>query len=262
MSTNTLLKVWNSNNIRFNKETRFVCLTDMAKASNKLLNDWCRLKGSKSYLETLSRATGIPVGTLLHVENGVTTWGHPKVALRFAQWCSDEFAVQVDFWVDELLTTGKVEIASTVKTSAVLNSVELIHLIGAAIDTSYLGLNLKPELLAGLKLNAIEQFAPEVAPYLAESRQLLINNTAQEHQLLTATEIGNRLGISAQAVNKKLIELGYQTKNDNKRSKKDCSYLPIGQGYEFSDLTLATGAGKDNTTYQQLRWYDSILSQL
>lgn len=39
------------------------------------------------------------------------TWGHPKVAIRFAQWCSEEFAVQVDIWTDELMTTGKVEIA-------------------------------------------------------------------------------------------------------------------------------------------------------
>lgn len=38
------------------------------------------------------------------------TWGHPKVAIRFAQWCSDDFAIQVDTWIEELLTTGKVEI--------------------------------------------------------------------------------------------------------------------------------------------------------
>lgn len=31
---------------------------------------------------------------------------------------------------------------------------------------------------------------------------------------------------------------------------------------EFSDLTLATGTGKDNTTYQQLRWYPSVLDLL
>jgi hypothetical protein len=39
------------------------------------------------------------------------TWGHPKVAIRFAQWCSDDFAIQVDTWIDELLTTGQVTIA-------------------------------------------------------------------------------------------------------------------------------------------------------
>ena len=40
------------------------------------------------------------------------TWGHPKVAIRFAQWCSDNFAVQVDIWIDQLLTSGKVVINS------------------------------------------------------------------------------------------------------------------------------------------------------
>lgn len=31
------------------------------------------------------------------------TYFHPKLALRFAQWCSAEFAVQVDFWLDDML---------------------------------------------------------------------------------------------------------------------------------------------------------------
>lgn len=39
------------------------------------------------------------------------TWAHPKIAIRFAQWCNVKFAIQVDFWIDELLNTGKVELA-------------------------------------------------------------------------------------------------------------------------------------------------------
>jgi len=111
----SLTKVWNDFSIRIRTEDRYVCLTDMAKATGKLYADWARLTKTKSYLETLSSVMGIPIATLIQVQQGGVpeaqgTWGHPKVAIRFAQWCSDEFAVQVDFWVDELLTTGKVEL--------------------------------------------------------------------------------------------------------------------------------------------------------
>lgn len=108
--TTSLIKSYKGKNIRI-REDKYVCLTDMATASGKRLNNWIQTDKSKSYLETLSTVTGKPVSILLELEHGNTTWGHPKVAIRFAQWCSDEFAVQVDSWVDELITTGSVSIA-------------------------------------------------------------------------------------------------------------------------------------------------------
>jgi hypothetical protein len=66
-------------------------------------------------LSEFSGSIGIPIDDL--ITTGVTgsnedrgTWAHPKIAVRFAQWCSVKFAIQVDFWIDELLTTGKVEL--------------------------------------------------------------------------------------------------------------------------------------------------------
>lgn len=108
--TTSLIKSYQGKNIRI-REDKYVCLTDMASAVNKRVPDWYRLKGTESYLSTLSQAVQIRTGLLLEVESGTTTWAHPKVAIRFAQWCSDEFAVQVDFWIDELMTTGSVSIA-------------------------------------------------------------------------------------------------------------------------------------------------------
>jgi KilA-N domain len=120
MSTQNNLSVFNKNYngraIRI-REDKYVCLTDMAVASGKRLNNWIQTDKSKSYLEALSSVTGIPVTELVEISQGGIpenqgTWGHPKVALRFAQWCSDDFAVQVDFWIDELITTGTVSIAA------------------------------------------------------------------------------------------------------------------------------------------------------
>lgn len=112
--TDLILREWDGKRIRI-REDRYVCLTDMAKASGKLLGDWLRLESTKSYLQALSRSMGIPIDQLTQkVTTGKNrdrgTWGHPKVALRFAQWCSDEFAIQVDCWIDELLTKGTVSL--------------------------------------------------------------------------------------------------------------------------------------------------------
>lgn len=62
----------------------------------------------------------------MQVKKGSPTWGYPKVGLRFAQWCSTEFAIQVDCWVDELLTTGMVKITESPGESAwLLNDILL-----------------------------------------------------------------------------------------------------------------------------------------
>lgn len=106
---NSIVRDWNGKGIRIRAD-RYVCLTDMASASKKRFAQWYRLDTTKSYLEVLSVNVGIPTFKLVEVEKGRYggTWGHPKVAIRFAQWCSDEFAVQVDCWVDELITTGSI----------------------------------------------------------------------------------------------------------------------------------------------------------
>ena len=93
------------------------------------------------------------------------------------------------------------------------------------------------------------------------TRQQLISSTATDEAVVTVTEIGTKLGISAIKTNKLLIEKGLQTKNPNKKSKKDPDYLPTGKGLEFAQITTAVGKDR-NDTYQQLRWYPSVINQL
>lgn len=111
-----IIKNWNRFNIRIRND-RYVSLTDMAQAANKLFGGWNRLESTKSYLATLSRSMQIDIDVLVQVNTtGLNedrgTWGHPKVAIRFAQWCNDEFAVWVDCQIDELMTTGSVSLSS------------------------------------------------------------------------------------------------------------------------------------------------------
>lgn len=107
----SIIKSYKGKNIRINSVTKFVCLSDMASATGKLVGDWLRLSATNKYLSAFEGAMGIPIAELLEVSDGNSTWAHQKIAIRFAQWCSPEFAIQVDFWIDELLTTGSVSIA-------------------------------------------------------------------------------------------------------------------------------------------------------
>jgi KilA-N domain len=109
---NSIIKNWNNKRIRF-REDGYVCISDMAAAAGKRVANWTRLDSTNEYLQAFSLVTQIRVTALLDVSHGTESWAHPKVALRFAQWCNVDFAIQVDCWVDELLKTGTVSIAQS-----------------------------------------------------------------------------------------------------------------------------------------------------
>ena len=88
---NNIIKSWNDRAIRIRAD-RYVSLTDMAQATDKLFGHWNENKKTHSYLTALSGVIGIPITGLVQAIQGGDpqdqgTWGHPKVALRFAQWC-------------------------------------------------------------------------------------------------------------------------------------------------------------------------------
>lgn len=116
MTDNSILRSWNGRTIRQRADGYF-SLTDMATACEKRYSDWETLVSTKSYLDKYISNNQHTSNTHSPIEvvkdgamEGRGTWGHRRVALRFAQWCSDDFAVQVDIWIEELLTTGKVEL--------------------------------------------------------------------------------------------------------------------------------------------------------
>lgn len=123
-----VLKKWNGKKIHI-REDRYVNATDMAKATGKNLENFYQTQETLEYLQVLSKRcnlnicnnTKIPVISrnitlefviddnkkgLIETFKGRNggTYFHPKLALRFAQWCSAEFAVEVDFWLDDMLT--------------------------------------------------------------------------------------------------------------------------------------------------------------
>jgi 5-methylcytosine-specific restriction endonuclease McrA len=94
----------------------YINITQIAQAVGKDVFDWKRSDGVKEYLEELSLETGISVSKLLQNIRGrgdrvkQATWAHPQPALKCAAWSDKRFEVQVWKWIDELRTTGVVDI--------------------------------------------------------------------------------------------------------------------------------------------------------
>ncbi|MBD2504871.1 KilA-N domain-containing protein [Anabaena azotica] len=93
----------------------------LATGKRRDVAHWLELERTKETLNHLSSITGIPVIELYQSfrgspENGGGTWIHPKLAVRFGIWLSDEFGYQVEQWVEEWVLKGQ----STVLDSKVL----------------------------------------------------------------------------------------------------------------------------------------------
>jgi hypothetical protein len=64
-----------------------------------------------NYLKQLENCNILPLIELYQVfqgspETGEGTWIHPKLAIRFGIWLSDEFGYLVEEWVEQWLTAG------------------------------------------------------------------------------------------------------------------------------------------------------------
>ncbi|BAY41856.1 KilA-like protein (plasmid) [Nostoc sp. NIES-2111] len=104
----------------------------LATGKRRDVAHWLELERTKETLNHLSSITGIPVIELYQSfrgspENGGGTWIHPKLAVRFGIWLSDEFGYQVEQWVEEWVLKGQ----STVFDSKVL---ELENKLETAIE--------------------------------------------------------------------------------------------------------------------------------
>lgn len=120
-----LVKSWNEKTIRW-REDGYGCLTDMAKATGKKVNDWLRLKSTNEFLRAFSESTGITVGSLVLINESEGsnsdrgTWADRRICIEFARWCNPKFAVQVILWIDEIMTKGYVDIRNLSATEIIL----------------------------------------------------------------------------------------------------------------------------------------------
>jgi len=86
--------------------------TEAAARFGKRPSKWLELPSTKSYMEALARVlcsqgevrkSDIKLVKASKVRGAAGTWLHPKLAVVFARWLSDDFAIQCDLYIDAIL---------------------------------------------------------------------------------------------------------------------------------------------------------------
>lgn len=77
----------------------------------------------------------------------------------------------------------------------------------------------------------------------------------KQDRMKTPTELGKKLGVSAQKFNKLLKEIGFQEKEDKE-------WVPTEKGRQFAVLTDTGKKHKSGRPVQQLLWLESILDEV
>ena len=71
----------------------------------KLPANWLSLPSTDSYIDSMSRALNVGKSDIIKTSRGRNggTWLHPKLAVAFARWLSDDFAVWCDLQIDKII---------------------------------------------------------------------------------------------------------------------------------------------------------------
>lgn len=244
-------KQFNNQEISFDLSGQgMINATEMAKANGKLIANFFENKETDQYLEALSADIGIPISDLYVSKKGGNnqgTWVHRRLAIRIAQWCSAEFAVQVDSWIEELFLNGKVNLKSSTDNLVAdfaEDRLKLAKMFGLEGNQALLSVN--RTLIQEKNYDAIKALGIE-----------LISDV--KAKTYTPTELGSRINLKAVQFNQLLEKKGLQVKRVH---GKHTEWEPteIGKPYcEVSDV------GKKHSTgspVKQIKWYESVLDEL
>jgi len=180
-----------------------VNLTAMASAGGKLVADYLRLKGTKAYIEELSRVMGIPITELLVIKQGGDdqgTWGHVEIAVDLAQWVSVPFRI----WANKTLRAEiqKASEPGIVAAIAPLSAEQSINLLSNAF--TQFNLNSSPRHLQ-LVQDRIANLLAENNTAIAPSGESLAIAPAKWYGV---AEIAEQLGFKPYDVSKHRAPLG------------------------------------------------------
>lgn len=122
-------------------------------------------------------------------------------------------------------------------------------------------------IITAIAIDKAQELNPEIGHVLNPAREI-VNSIPTPDRGVTVTDIADmmteKLGckVSNQKVNKLLIEKGLQTRQVDKKSKKDPDYIPTEKGKKWAVQTISKGRGTDYTTFFQLRWYPEVVEVL
>ena len=180
--TDLIVRGWNGKSIR-QRSDGFLSATDMCTAGNKSFGHWHTLRATKEYLEALTikhyrNSDNGPVESNVGGSPETTgTWVDRRVALRLAQWISPTFALQVDEWIEELMTKGVVSIASMPEPTPIRQLAPQRDLIDYVNAAQMLGLTRDPIILPLLTQRLAEELGAKTTPL---NRQILVAVRAGE----------------------------------------------------------------------------------
>ncbi len=179
--------------------------------------------------------------------------------MDLAQWVSVEFRIWANRTLKKVVSNEAIVNEAAVPTQLPTPTPSEISEV---VNLIFQGTDLNPNLIAGVRANAIARQHPQLALAAEAAKSALV--IVVESNLLTPTAVGEKLSSttgetwSAIRVNKVLIELGLQEKNP---AGKNPSYFPTEKGKQYGCLVLDTAKGHEKTV-QHLRWYSSVVEAL
>ena len=210
---------YQSNGIRFEtrKERVWVNLTDMAKATNKLVADWSRLKSTNEFLEELESIMGIPImiSNVGGQPETTGTWAIEEVAIDFAAWCNTRFRIWVAQQIKSLINQQTVS-----NTAQLPGDVRVVNFVGVLKD---LGCD-----ITNPRFNQeLQDFALDVAIGYNRQKQLASAiEIAPQETWLGVAERAEQLGYAITLVTKHRSQLGKYVKASGlmfKEEKRLCN---------------------------------------
>ncbi|WP_298909946.1 KilA-N domain-containing protein [uncultured Nostoc sp.] len=234
----------------------YVNATQMCAANGKLWGHYKEIKSTKAYWLELSNDIVIPISSLIVEVSGrgstQGTWVHPEIAIDLAQWVSIPFRL----WANRTLM--RVMISSEIKSKPVQEQ-EPPKALAPSHEAAQLALlvgefaGLEKSLTAQLAVNAATRVNPALKPAADELNSAIAITNVSDDVYLKPTDIGEKVGMSAVAVNNWLINAGLQYRTDDKK----IPYRPTDSGKEWGRMVSAVAKGSNQTVFQ-LRWLTSI----
>lgn len=90
--------------MQFNDSGWFNATAAADKFGKRPVN-WLDLSSTESYMSAMANQLKVDKSDLLEIKKGRSggTWLHPKLAVAFARWLSDDFAVWCDLQIDKII---------------------------------------------------------------------------------------------------------------------------------------------------------------
>ena len=243
----SLVKTYNGEAVRFDADG-YLHATSLASKYGKQLSNFLRSPETQTYKAAVASSFKLKEEDLIRAVQGSRfgTRLHPKLAVFFARWLDPAFAVWCDAQIDDIVRGKSIIVPiepptpTSEKFAAIRFAVDLIRDI-PGVD---------PGMLGACALSLVQK---ETGANVDQLRRAL-PAPAQVELPENPTMLGERVGLSAKAVNRGLCEAGLQEWNGD-----HWEMTPAGR--KVGTLRPFQNPANGHSGWQLL-WYPSVLDQV